>query len=414
MSAVYVVGIGSTDFKKWPQRTFRDLAAEAVSQCIDDGGFNGQDIEHISFGNCAMGRMGQNNLRGQVTLEPMMAGGTLNRRVPIVNVEAGCATGSVALQSAFRAVASGDVGIAMAVGVEKTVVLEDPACMLALFGDGIDTQHPDEWRAYYTAQAESVEEAFAPHPMRVLFLDLHALLARRHMKRFGLTARQLAAVASKNHHHGSLNERAQYRFEIDVDAVLADRSIVAPLTRAMCAPLSDGAASVAVVSEDVLAGLSAEVRSRAVRIHGVYTAGGAYRDIDAPSISHAVGLRAWAKSGLRPEQMDVVEVHDATAFCEVLHLEELGFAKPGQAGAMAADGATALGGTLPVNTSGGLESKGHPLAATGLGQIGEVVTQLRNEAGSRQVDGARFGAVHNAGGAIGLDEALAAVTLLER
>ena len=286
--------------------------------------------------------------------------------------------------------------------------------MLALFGDGIDTQHPEEWKAYFAAQAESVGEVFAPHPMRVLFLDLHALLARRHMKRFGLTVAQLAAVASKNHHHGSLNERAQYRFEIDVDAVLADRSIVAPLTRAMCAPLSDGAAAVTLVSQDVLSGLPADVRARAVRIHGVYTAGGAYRDIDGPSVSHAVGQRAWAKSGLRPEQMDVVEVHDATAFCEVLHLEELGFAKPGQAGAMAAAGATALGGSLPVNTSGGLESKGHPLAATGLGQVGEIVCQLRNEAGARQVEGARFGAVHNAGGAIGLDEALAAVTLLER
>lgn len=414
MSDVFVVGVGSTAFDKMPERSLRDLSQEAVQACLSDASFDGTDVQSIAFGNCAMGRLGQNNLRGQVSLKPMLASGTLDRRVPITNVEAGCATGSLALHTAARSVASGDVDVALAVGAEKTVVPDDPARMLAIFADGIDTLHPDEWKAYFAEQAASVDERFEPHPYRVLFLDLHALLARRHMARFGLTREQLAATASKNHGHAVNNPKAQYRKPMSVHEVLADKPVLAPLTRGMCAPLSDGAAACLLVSADVLAGLDPDVRARAVRIHATVQAGGAYRGIDEASVSHAVGAKTWTRSGWSASDIDVAEVHDATAFCELLHLEGLGFVQDGQAGAMAAAGETTLGGSIPVNTSGGLESKGHPLAATGLGQVGEVVLQLRQEAGERQVAGARRGLVHNAGGAIGLDEAVAAVTLLER
>ncbi|MEO0604252.1 MAG: thiolase family protein, partial [Myxococcota bacterium] len=396
MRDVWIVGTATTAVRKWPERSFRDLAAEAVRGALHDAG--GVEVEDIAFGNCAMHHFGQRNLRGQVTLEPLLADGTLPRHAPVTNVECGCATGSAAFSAAVRAVRSGDVDVALAVGVEKTVVSDDPETMRSIFLDGIDQLHPDEWRSYFADEAARADLEWSPHPARVLFLDVHALLTRAHMARFGTTTAQIAAVASKNHHHGSLNDKAQYRFEVSVDQVLADRPVVDPLTRAMCAPMSDGAAAVIVASEAVARDLD-----RRVRVAGLASAGGAYRPLDGRSVTHAAAARLWSRAPFGPDAIDVAEVHDATAGCEILHLEALGLQPEGQGGARAAAGETALGGPRPVNVSGGLESRGHPLAATGLGMIDELVTQLRGEAGARQVPGARRALAHNAGGAIGLD-----------
>ena len=416
LTQVYVVGVGSTPFRRWPDRTLSDLAREAITQATADAALEpGAPVDHVAFGNCAMDAWGQSNIRGQVCLDPLMATGLLPPGVPIVNVEAGCATGSAAFHAACTAVASGQSDLSLAIGVEKTFVPGDPGRILSIFDGGIDRVHPEVWQRFLTDAAVAAGERFEPHPHRIVFLDVHALQARHHMRVHGTTLAHLGAVAAKNHAHGALNPKAQIRVLMSADEVLADRPVVAPLTRSMCAPISDGAAAVLVASARWLAGQPTEVRDRAIAVRATALAGGTWRGLDEPGVTHRAAERAFARAGLRPADVDVAEVHDATAWCEIAALEALGFCEPGQGGPLGASGATARDGARPINTSGGLEAKGHPLGATGLGMIDELVTQLRGEAGERQIARPPTIALqHNAGGLVGFDEALCAVTLLER
>ena len=244
-------------------------------------------------------------------------------------------------------------------------------------------------------------------------MDIYAAVARQHMSLYGTTQRQIASVAAKNHWHSTMNPLAQYQEDMSTDQVLADRLVSWPLTRSMCAPLSDGAAAVVLCSARRLDQLN---RSRAVRILASALASGSNRDPHDLSrhIGRVAADRAYAQAGIEPKDIDVAEVHDATSFAEILHVENLRFCAPGEGGHMAERGDTRLGGRLPVNTSGGLVSKGHPIGATGAIQIHELVTQLRGEAGKRQVPGARFAAAENGGGFYGTEEAATVVTLLAR
>ncbi len=419
MPDAWVLGAAATAFRKWPKRDFRSLVHEAVESCVADAGLeDGLAVDGVWFGNCAMHLWGQGNLRGQHALTPLVGERRLPGTVAIINVEAGCATGSLALHGAVTAVRAGAVDLALAVGVEKTLFPEDPARTLEVFAGGVEQRHPDEWRQFFTEQCERHGEVLSLSPERVMFLDVHALQARHHMKRFGTTVEQIAFGASKNHHHGSLNSSAQVRLRLSPEEILADRIVVAPLTRSMCAPISDGAAALLVCSDRFLASLAPEARGRALRVRGCALSGGRYRDLDAPALTRHAAARSFGQAGLSPASVGVVELHDATSFCEILHLEELGFVQQGDGGPFVASGATALGGELPVNLSGGLVSKGHPLGATGIGMVTELALQLRGEAGDRQAirDGRppAIGLAHNAGGLIGWDEAVCAVTILER
>jgi acetyl-CoA acetyltransferase len=245
-------------------------------------------------------------------------------------------------------------------------------------------------------------------------MDTYAMQACYHMKRYGTTQRQIAAGASKNHNHGALNPNAQYRFRMSTDEVLADRPVSFPLTRAMCAPVGDGAAAAIVCSEKILRELAPAVRERAVRIAGHGLSGGKYRSLDEDGLSRFAADRAYRMAAITPAQIDVAEVHDATSFCEIFQVEMMGFCERGAGGAFIESGATALGGSIPVNTSGGLVSKGHPVGATGLSMTYELVTQLRGEAGERQVANARYALAENGGGVIGFDEAACSVLILQR
>lgn len=412
----YVVGVGSTAFRKWPERSFRDLAGEAFDAVLVDAGLaHGRGIEHVAFGNCAMGLAGQRCVRGQVVLAPQQREGRLAHNVPIVNLEGGCATGSLALHGAFNAIMAG-ADLALAFGVEKTWFPEEPARSFALFSDGIDQLHPEEWRSLFEATGKDTGCGWEPDSRRVMFLDVHALQAREHMQRYGTTARQIALIASRNHAHGARNPKAQFRLEMAPETVLVDKKVVPPLTRSMCAPISDGAAAVLVASKRWLARQSASTRERALRVRACALAGGRPgRAIDEPSVTHHAAERAYALAGLGPAQIEVAEVHDATSSCQILHCEALGFCPPGEGGAYASSDAVAQNGPQPMNLSGGLISKGHPLAATGLGMIDELAQQLRGEAGERQATREpAIGLAHNAGGLVSFDEALCGVTILER
>ena len=415
MRDVYVIGTSCTPFGKQPDASFRDLTRQAYLAVLADAGLeNGNDIAMTWFGNCGMGTFGQRNVRGQVCFTPLVQEGLFPERVPTMNVEGGCATASQAFHGAWKDIISGDAELSLAIGVEKTFVKGDPDRTQEIFAGGIDQINPEEWHRYYAAAGEAAGKPFAPGANGgTIFMDTYAMQAAYHMKRWGTTQRQIAAGASKNHYHGSLNPLAQYRFTVSIDEVLADREISYPITRSMCAPIGDGAAAALVCSKQYLDRLPATVRQRAVKVRASALSGGKYRSLDEPGLSRIAADKAYKMAGLTPADIDLAEVHDATSFCELYQVEMLRFCADGQGGAYVASGATSLGGERPVNLSGGLVSKGHPVGATGLSMIHELTTQLRGEAGERQAAKARIGLAENGGGVIGFDEAACAVTILE-
>lgn len=414
MSDVYLIGAASTAFGKRPGDSFRDLTREAYLDVLADAAADPSDIEQGWFGNCGMGIWGQACIRGQTAFTPLVREGLFPERAPMINVEGGCATASMAFHGAYKDIASGEAALSLAIGVEKTFVPGDPSKTQEIFDGGIDQLDPKEWRDYYAARAAETGKPFdARGGGGTVFMDTYAMQAAWHMRRWGTTKAQIAAGAAKNHNHGAMNPKAQYRFEMSVEEVLADRMISEPLTRAMCAPIGDGAAAALLCSADYLAAQPATVRDRAVKVRASVLTGGKYRDPAEPGLSRVAAERAYRRAGLGPGDVDLLEVHDATSFCEIYQLEMLGFAADGQGGPMVADGATALGGALPTNLSGGLVSKGHPVGATGLSMIHELALQLRGEAGARQAAGARIAMAENGGGVIGFDEAACSVILLE-
>lgn len=412
---VYVVGSFSTAFGKKPDTSFKDLTRDAYLGCLADAGLErGDDIEQAWFGNCGMGAFGQNNIRGQVCLTPMVRQGLFPERVPVINVEGGCATASMAFHGAWKDILSGQSRLSLAIGVEKTFFPGDAARTQSIFEGGIDQLDPGEWHDYYRAAGERSGKPFEPNAGGgTVFMDTYAMQAAYHMHRHGTTQRQIAQAASKNHHHGSLNPKAQYRFEVSVDQVLEDRLVSFPLTRSMCAPIGDGAAAALLCSADYLASLPAHVQARAVRVRASTLSGGKYRDLDEPGLSRIAAQKAYAQAGIGPDAIDIAEVHDATSFCEIYQSEMLGFCDDGQGGAYVASGAASLGGRRPCNLSGGLVSKGHPVGATGLSMIDELVLQLRGEAGARQAGNPRYALAENGGGVVGFDEAACSVIILE-
>lgn len=415
MSDVYIIGSYSTTFGRRPQDTIKDLAREAYEHVLSDAGLDdGDQIASSWFGNCGMWTDEQGSIRGQVCFTPLVREGRFPERVVTTNVEGGCATGSLALNGAWKDVLTGQADVSIAVGVEKTFYPEDPDKTSRIYFGGIDQYDPQEWENYYRDAGEVAGKPFEPGPDRTIFMDTYAMQACHHMKRYGTTQRQIAAGAAKNHNHGSMNPSAQYRFQMTPEEVIADRAVSFPLTRAMCAPVGDGAAATIVCSERHLKTLPGEVQERAVRIAAQGLSGGKYRSLDEDGLSRFAAERAYKMAGIKPRQIDVAEVHDATSFCEIYQIEMMGFCARGDGGAFVESGATALGGKIPVNTSGGLVSKGHPIGATGLSMTAELVAQLRNEAGERQVDGANWALAENGGGVIGFDEAACSVLILHK
>ena len=415
MTDAWIVGASSTRFERAPEKSTRDLAREAYCAALADAGLeSGDAIEMGWFSNCGMWVDGQASIRGQVLFTPLVREGLFPERVPMINVEGGCASAQMALHGAWKDILSGQSEVSLAIGVEKLFNPQAPEDTMAVYEAGIDQLTPEEWRRYYAEAGEEAGKPFEDGPDRTVFMDTYAMQACYHMKVHGTTQRQIAASASKNHRNGALNEKAQYSFDLSVDDVLNDRPVSWPLTRAMCSPVGDGAAAVLVCSADFLRGQPRDVQDRAIRIRASVLAGGKYRRLDEPGLSRTAAQRAYAMAGVGPQDIDVAELHDATSFCEIYQAEMMGFAEIGKGGELVESGATAIDGRIPVNTSGGLVSKGHPVGATGLSMIYELARQLRGEAGARQVEGATLALSENGGGVIGFDEAACAVTILER
>ncbi len=411
MDDVYIVGVGMTPFGRLLNRTLNDLTEEAVGLSLRDAGLSHNDIGAITFANATQGAMeGQYGIRGQVALSRLPFDA-----VPIINVENACASASTALQIAMTQVQAGQVDIALAVGAEKMCHTDSNLSMAAFQGswDRANSGNTIDKLQAMSAAMPTPEEDASRESTRTVFMDIYAAFAKYHMGRFGTTQRQIAAVAAKNHRHSVENPLSQYRSPFTIDEVLSSRLIAWPFTLPMCSPISDGAAASIVCSASALKRM--KNLSRAVKIRACCLMNGGRREHTEieKHISRRAALRAYETAGVSPQDIDVVECHDATAFGEIQQSENLGFFDFGDGGPGAERGDTALGGRIPFNPSGGLESKGHPIGATGLGQIHELVTQLRGEAGSRQVKGARLALQENGGGLIGIEEAAVVVSILE-
>ncbi|MBU1670122.1 MAG: thiolase family protein [Actinobacteria bacterium] len=411
---IYIIGVGMIKFGKFYDRNMKSMAAEAVNAALSDAGLEKEDLQAAWVGNAAQGfSTGQECIRGQVVLRSLGI-----ERIPVVNVENACATGSTALHGAWMGIRAGLYDCALVLGMEK-MAQRDPARVFMGFFAGTDVEAiPDlmdkmsEWNRRLDEEMESkgvsVEGVGAT---RSGAMDIYSIWARHHMARYGSTREQLAMISAKNHWHSSMNPFAQYRYECTPEEVLADKEVCWPLTRYMCAPIGDGAAAAVVCSSEYLKRLNGV---RPVRVRATVLASGSERDLDdEEDIVSETSRRAYETAGLGPDDVDLAEMHDATAFGELHQTEAVGFCPVGEGGELAESGATRLGGRIPVNTSGGLESRGHPIGATGVAMLHELTTQLRGEAGPRQVEGARIGMSVNGGGIIGMEEASLCVNILE-
>lgn len=394
MRKVVVAGTGITEFGKFMDTTVRALTESAVAKALADADTTVEEIGMVFFGNAAGGLLnGQECVRGQVAARHT---GLLGK--PIVNVENACASSSTAFHLAWLAVAAGQCEVALAIGAEKMSNEDKTVPMKALEA------------AADRAELEMLKTRITPDGSGAgsVFMDLYSDLAKRYMQRTGATARDFAAVSAKQRKAGALNPIAQFRKEVTVEEVLQSRMIAPPLTLMMCSPIGDGAAALVLMSEDYAvrkAVQPVDVLACAVR-------SGRGDDPDAPACATAAARAAYEQAGIGPEELSVAEIHDAAAPAELILSEQLGFCKPGEAVKLLRSGRTALGGDMPINPSGGLISKGHPIGATGAAQLVELCDQLRGRAGARQRQGARLALAENGGGWIGNDAATATVTIL--
>jgi acetyl-CoA acyltransferase len=424
MRDVYIAGTGMTAFGKFIGSTVRSLAEEATAEALRDARCSPGDIEMAFFANATAGILtGQEMIRGQVALRKT---GVLG--VPIVNVENACASASSAFFLAHMAVASGTVDIALAIGSEK-LTHPDKMRSFAAIGTAVDLENLVAAREALTKTllgtggATVGPDAASPVPVsaevmpekkggggKSPFMDVYAGMTRQYMERSGATPEDFARIAVKNQANGKLNPKAQYGGDVTVEEVLASRTISGPLTLLMCSPIGDGSAAIVLCSEDAARRLGAEtVKVRATKLVSGRDRGPG----DAGAVERAVA-RAYEAAGVGPEDLDVCEVHDAAAPAELMIYEEIGLCGPGEGPKLLASGETALGGRTPVNASGGLLAKGHPIGATGCAQLVELADQLRGRCGARQVDGARVALAENGGGFLGTDPAAVVITVLSR
>lgn len=372
MRDVYIIGVGMTKFGELWDKSLRDLFVEASLQAIENAG-----VDHIQ--SMYVGAMSAGLFVGQEHIASLLSDYLGNEGIPATHVESACASGGIAVRQGYIEVASGVSDIVLAGGVEK-------------MNDGADVT--------FALATASDQEYEAFHG--VTFPGLYAMIARAHMEKYGTTREQLAEVAVKNHEHGLKNPNAQFQMAISRDTVMKSTMVADPLRLLDCSPVTDGAAAVIICSEDVAKKSGRPlVKVRASSQATDYLALHSRKDLASlPSVARAA-KKAYKDADTKPEDIDVFEVHDCFTIAELVVTEELGIVDRGKSGAAVEAGITRLGGKIPVNTSGGLKSKGHPVGATGTAQIIEIVEQLRGDAGDRQVTDARLGLAQNMGGSGG-------------
>ena len=405
----YIAGVGMTRFGKHLDRGLKSLAAQAITEALDDARLSFQDVNAAYMGNAAAAVItGQVCVPGQMILRALGVGG-----IPVVNVENACATAATAFQQAATMITAGMYDVVLACGSEK-LYHADKQKTFSVFTGAIDVECTDDVMAGISreiAASGRSHDTEGSGTSRSLFMDIYAVWAMDHMRRYGTTREQFAAVSAKNSFHGSLNPKAQFRDEITIEDVLSAREVSWPLTLPMCSPIGDGAAAAILVSERKARQLG---MARMVRVEAAALNSGWDYDDGDESVAEACARQLYESAGVGPAELDCVELHDASAPSEILYYEYLGLCAKGEGGQFVEQGHSRLGGKIPVNTSGGLMRKGHPIGATGIAQIVELTQQLRGEARERQVPDARVALAENGGGFIGNDAAAMAMTLLSR
>lgn len=363
---VAVKGVGITKFGELWNKSLDDLIENATDQAIKSSGIGQDKIDAVFIGNMLYGSLSnQEHLGALVT-------SILNINAPAFRIEGACASGGLAIHLAASSILSGQYKNILVVGAEKMTDFPANEISRLLMGAGAE----DERLAGLT------------------FPGLYALLAKAHMQEFGTSSKQLAAVSSKNHYHASLNENAQYPFDISIDKVLESSFIAEPLTLLDCSPITDGAAAVV---------LSSEINKNDVLLKGSAVATDTLSLADRESLTELKATRlaaekAYKQAGINVKDVSVAEVHDCFTIAEILALEDLGFCKKGEGGKFVESGVTKIGGKTPINTSGGLKACGHPVGATGVKQIAELTLQLKGQAGKRQVEKPKVALAQNVGG----------------
>jgi acetyl-CoA C-acetyltransferase len=369
---VAIIGVGIGKWGELWERSLRDIFVESALEAIDDAGVDHLDSMYV-------GCMSSGLFVGQEHLASLLSDYLGVSPIPCARVESACASGGLAVRQGFIDVASGLSDIVLVGGVEKMTDVGVDEATYAL-GTAADQEY----------------EGFNG----VTFPGLYAMIARKHMDTFGTTREQLAHVAVKNHRHGALNPLAQYTRQVSLEEVMTSTMVADPLRVLDCSPITDGAAAI------VLCPLDLAKRLRKAPLIKIAGSGHATdpialherKDITALGATQRAAEIAYMMAKVGPQDIDLAEVHDCFTIAEICVIEALGFAERGKGGQCAQDGVTTLGGKLPVNTSGGLKAKGHPVGATGVAQVIEVVKQLREQAGARQVRGARRGLTQNMGG----------------
>jgi acetyl-CoA acyltransferase len=403
-----LLGAAMNQFGKLPARTVASMARSVAGEALTMAGLAAAKVETVFFANAVGGLLtGQEMIRGQAALRGL---NVFNG--PLFNVENACASGSSAFALAVAAVNSGSARVALAVGAEK-LTSEDRGLVTAAIGSAVDLDESmaiADWAASVLCRDGLGD---GPVPVRSMFMDLYGARGLLYAERSGATAEDFARVVVKSRHNAALNPYAQFRRPTTIEEVLDARVIVPGLTLPMCSPTGDGAAAVVVVAPEVADELGAE--NRAVSVLAAEVATG-FADpamtAERGSSVYRASNSAYERAGIGPEDFDVIELHDAAAPAELMAYEELRLCAAGDGPALLRSGATEIGGGCPVNVSGGLLSRGHPIGATGLAQIVEIYLQLTGGAGDRQVYPARFGLTENSGGWIGGDAATTVVTVL--
>jgi acetyl-CoA C-acetyltransferase len=374
MREVAVIGVGMTKWGELWEKSLRDIFVETALLALDDAG-----VDRID--SLVAGCMSSGIFVGQEHLASLLADYLGQAPVPAARVESACSSGGLALRTGYMEVASGLADIVLVGGVEKMTDLSGQEATYAL-----GTAADQEYECYHG----------------LTFPGLYALIARAHMEKYGTTRKQLALVAVKNHHNGSMNPLAQYPFKVSVEAVLSSVLVADPLRILDCSPITDGAAALILCPVE----LARKTNKPIVKIVGSSQATdtialSSRKDVTWLESTYQAAKKAYAMAGKKPEDIDVIEVHDCFTIAEICVMEALGLVERGKGGRAVEEGLTSLEGKIPVNTSGGLKAKGHPVGATGVAQAIEIVKQLRGEAGPRQVKGARVGLTQNMGGSGG-------------
>ncbi len=379
MKGVSVIGVGMIPFGKYPDTNIADLGWPAVKAAIKDANIDPKKIQAVYAGTARGGAMVGQRIMGRIGLAGL----------PIVNVENACSSSSGALAQGVIGVSSGAYDVVLVIGVEK----------LTKFGGGTLPLDEDDWEV----------------KLGLTMPALYAMRAQRYMHDYGVTADKIAGVSVKNRKNGALNPDAQMKKEVTVDEVLSSRMIADPFTLLQCCPTGDGAAAIILASDKV----ARQYRGDPIRVRASHLTSGkfmsGFRDMTSPEITVRGAKETWEEAGLGPDDIDVAEVHDAFSIAELLYYEAFGFCPRGQGAELLESGATKIGGRIPINPSGGLLAKGHPVGATGAAQVVEIVRQLRGEAGARQVEGAKIGMTHATGGGIsGFDHGACSIHIFER